>query len=450
MAGIAGILSPGKRAYVQRMLNQIAARGDFGSEIIETFRATIGVIWTSNENEKIGNRRKKEEISIGQGFGHQVDVLATDEHTIIKRGKCGVVPFYIAQDQDGAHVFASEMKAFPANLLRIINFGPGQQFIDGIISTYYQMKQIGETPDDEITIGEKIYKLLADSIERRIKSPIGGAWIGAGIKSAILTGMLKPRLDKLHTFATGMRDSEQLARASNLANRFGCKHHEIILDRSSIIKLLPDVIFQLESIDPQVIRSGVMDMCLAWAASEYVEDVFTSDMADELFADSKVMPVPFKGNLNGYLLSLVKKMHATALQSVDKSCGAFGITPHVVFADQDLIEYALSIPEKMKLHQLSHRSILSKAFQSILTGPLDLNNKAYPDETTLIGKSISEYADSTLSDFDLESEKRHLRTIGLKSKEQLLYLQIFKEQFGDNSYQMLHQLDGHSAKMHHA
>ena len=53
MAGIAGVFQIGEKQKVEQMLESISHRGEFGKEILEMENATIGIVWSQHEDERV-------------------------------------------------------------------------------------------------------------------------------------------------------------------------------------------------------------------------------------------------------------------------------------------------------------------------------------------------------------------------------------------------------------
>lgn len=433
MAGIAGIMKNGMRSKVEGMLDKISTRGEYGRNIIETHNATIGIIWSKHEDEILTPEIRKGYFKLGPGFGHSVGVEVGADNLVIKRGQYGIVPVFIAKDNSDTILFASEIKALLPGSGKIIEFLPGQQMINGEISTYFELTPPKMTSETEEEITGSLRRIINSVIEKRIRTTEVGVWLSGGIDSSIITGLLKPRVKKIHSFTGGLKNSDDLKEASFISHYFGTEHHEVVIDKKIMLEILPDVIFHLETFDIQLVRSGIISMCMAWAASDYVAEIFTGDAADELFAGYDYLKVYPAEKLNDELITLIRKMPQTSLQRVDRSAYAFGLTPHIAYADPELVGYALSIPGNLKIKDGTEKWILRHAFQHMLPDEVFNRPKNKIWQGSGIESVLADYAESSISDFDFRVERQLPNGWYLSNKEQLLYYRIFKQHFGEFS-----------------
>lgn len=431
MAGIAGIFKPGKKDLIEKMLNTISHRGEYGKEIIETNDATIGMIWSLHENDRTRSLINQNIFRAGPGHGHQVKVTVENGNVHIERGRVGVVPLYLAIREDHEILFASEVKALLPITNQIVEFLPGQMISHKEISSYYELKK-GETltsgPNE---ISRQLLTILRNAVEKRINNDQVGAWLSGGLDSSAIAALARPYVKTIHTFAGGVIGAPDLMFAKEAAEYIGSEHHEVIIDRDMMLKILPDVIYHLESFDALLVRSSIINMCVAYTASNYATDVFTGEGGDELFAGYSYLKDLPLSELDNELLDIIKRLHNTALQRVDRTASAFGLSAHVVFVDPEVVEYALSIPAAYKISGGIEKWILRKAMSGLLPESILVRPKAKFWEGAGVESIISEYAERKISDHDFHKERILSNGWQLTTKEELYYYRIFREHFGD-------------------
>jgi asparagine synthase (glutamine-hydrolysing) len=431
MAGIAGIFKPDRKGLIEKMLETISHRGEYGKEVIETGNATVGMIWSLHEDKNARSLINQNIFRVGPGHGHQVQVTMNDGNIRIERGRLGVVPLYLALNHNNEIIFASEIKALLPISDQIIELMPGQMIADNEIKTYYELDKkspLTQSPDE---IAGELLNLLKSTVERRINSEQVGVWLSGGLDSSAIAALVNPYVKALHTFAGGIKNSPDLKFAKEAAEFIGSQHHEVVIDRNMMLKILPDVIYHLESFDALLVRSSIINLCVAYAASDYVTDVFTGEGGDELFAGYKYLKdIPLQ-NLYDELIDITKRSHNTTLQSVDRMASAFGLSAHVVFMDPDIVEFALRIPASYKLKDGVEKWILRKALTGLLPESILSRPKAKFWEDAGVGFSLSEYAETKISNHDFDHERNLPNGWTLNSKEELFYYRIFREFFGD-------------------
>jgi len=431
MAGIAGVFQSGETYQVEQMLESISHRGEYGKEILEMENVTIGIVWSRHEDEKVKELTRNHIFRDGPGDGHSVEVARKNNHWEICRDELGVAPLYTAFNQDGIFIFASEVKALLPFSNDIIEMPPGHTLsADGLKQNFFLGKR-DKMNTDPLIIAMELRSVLTSAIKKRITADTIGCWLSGGMDSSTIAALARPNVDNLHTFAGGLKGAPDLRYAKEVANYIGSTHHEAIINLESMLTILPDVIYQLESFDALRVRSSIINLSVAYAASEYVSEVFTGEGGDELFAGYKYLKSMPLSKLNDELIDITGRLHNNALQMVDRSASAFGITAHVIFADPEVFEFALKIPIELKLKDGVEKWILRKAMNGLLPESVLTRTKSKFWEGAGVGSLISEYASSKVSDADFSSERNLRNGWILNSKEELLYYRIFKDHFGD-------------------
>jgi asparagine synthase (glutamine-hydrolysing) len=431
MAGIAGVFQTGKNEQVEQMLDSISHRGDYGKEIFEVDNATIGIVWSQHENESIMELIKKRIFRDGQGFGHLSEVARKNNHWEIFRDELGTAPMYTAFTGTGLLMFASEVKALLPFSENISEMPPGHTLTAAGLEQNFILAKRSKLIEDPKVIAMELRSVLSSAIKRRIKSDTMGSWLSGGLDSSSIAALARPHVRTLYTFAGGLKNAPDLKFAKQVSDHIGSDHHEVIITLESMIDILPDVIYQLESFDALLVRSSIINLSVAYAASEYVSEVFSGEGGDELFAGYeylKSIPLP---KLDDELIEITGSLHNTALQRVDRSASAFGTTAHVIFTDPNVIEFALRIPVEMKLKDGVEKWILRKAMNGLLPESILTRTKSKFWEGAGVGSLISEYASASVTDYDFMAERRLRNGWLLNSKEELLYYRLFKDHFGE-------------------
>lgn len=432
MAGIAGILKTGEVVQVDHMLESISHRGVFGKEIFEMGNATIGIVWSQHEDENIKTQTRNRIFRDGQGNGHSIEVARKHNHWEFYRDELGVAPLYTAFNQDGIFLFASEVKALLPFSTDISEMPPGHTLsADGLRQNFKLAQRTQMFVDDPNVIAMELRSVLSSAIKRCIKADTIGSWLSGGLDSSTIAALARPYVDTLHTFAGGLKDAPDLKFAKQVADHIGSDHHEVIITLESMVNILPDVIYQLESFDALLVRSSIINLSVAYAASEYVSEVFSGEGGDELFAGYEYLKSIPSSKLDNELIDITGRLHNTALQRVDRSASAFGTTAHVIFTDPEVFEYALRIPIELKLKDGIEKWILRQAMTGLLPESILARTKSKFWEGAGVGTLISEYASGKVSDADFKAERHLYNGWILNSKEELLYYRIFKNHFGE-------------------
>lgn len=431
MAGITGILKSGKKKLVSKMLEKISHRGKYGSKIFETAEFTIGVNYSSLQNNYAFETNKNIYVQDYAGNGHFAKAGIINGQFLIERDELGIAPLYYGKTSSDELCFASEVKSLLIATNDLNEFPPGNSFIGNKIIPYFKLQKAEEINYNYELIATKLRNLLDEAVSARISSDLFGSWLSGGLDSSTIAAIARPYVGTLHTFSAGLKDAPDLQYASVVANHIKSNHHEIIVELDEMVKKLPEVIYHLESFDALLVRSSVVNFIAAKAASDYVSEIFSGEGGDELFAGYEYIKTLQPESIPDELIDITSRLHNTAFQRVDRSASAHGTVPHLVFADPNVFNYALSIPSKYKLNNGIEKWILRQAVKDLLPTSVLNRNKAKFWEGAGVQELISEYASEKISDNDFQKERYLPNGWKLISKEELYYYRIFREYFGE-------------------
>jgi asparagine synthase (glutamine-hydrolysing) len=235
----------------------------------------------------------------------------------------------------------------------------------------------------------------------------------------------------MHTFVAGQAGAPDVAAARVAAEHLKTVHHELLVDRATLMAALPAVVYHLESFDALLVRSSLTNYLVAREAARYVPAVLSGEASDELFAGYSYLNAVPDEHLSGELLDILGRLHNTALQRVDRCASAHGILAYVPFSDATVVEYALRIPPEYKRYDGVEKWILRHALDGSLPDQVLWRKKAKFWEGTGVGEIMAEFADQQISDADFSREARLPNGWLLRTKEELLYYRVFRQHFGE-------------------
>jgi asparagine synthase (glutamine-hydrolysing) len=421
MSGIVGISGQGNYMLVRQMLDKIAYRGKY-TDIIETPLVTLGVAYSNNKMVKSKNHNNGEIV--------ESILLNHGEKLTLKRDPLGVIPAYYGWTQDGSLCFASEIKALLAITRDVYELPPGHTFDGQKLKAYFHLKKLPEINFPPKRIAKELRRKLEAVVEKFSDDGNVGAWLSGGLDSSAMASIASTYVHPIHTFAAGMPGSQDIKYARVLANYIKSDHHEVIVKLSDLVAILPEVIYHLESFDAWLVRSSVMNYLVARLASQYVSSVFSGEGGDELFAGYEYLKSLDESLLSDELIDITLRLHNTALQRVDRCASAHGTDAHVGFLEPSIVDYALRIPVRYKLRNGVEKWILRQAMADDLPGAILNRPKAKFWQGGGIRELLAQYADLQVTDADFAREYRLPNGWIIKSKEELLYYRIFREQLG--------------------
>jgi len=309
------------------------------------------------------------------------------------------------------------------------NFLPGHNMIFDLkkkkISFYKQYYSLKIKPS-EITFEKaksKLKTLLQESVGLRMVSDVPVAsLLSGGLDSSIVTLLAKKLNPNLHTFSIGFDTTNELPYAKLVADRLGTEHHEIQIDKDSMLKYIEDMIYHM---DEPIGDPGFLPIfVLSKEVSKFNKVVLSGDGADEIFtgydrykllnyswlskfvffkSKNPLLKILYnmkgksysesfleitrifdkeeleKLNLNERLPSIkaenlaeIQKFDVENLlfkdffMKADKMSSAFGLEQRTPFIDYEILEFGFSLPLEFKLKLWNEKRILKEAFKTEL------------------------------------------------------------------------------------
>jgi asparagine synthase (glutamine-hydrolysing) len=361
-------------------------------------RAILGesAFETRSDSETILHLFRSDELRwIAKLDGMFAFVLATPERIIAARDPLGIKPLYMARIGDGL-AFASELKAFDGlGLHQVEAIDPGAVFdsIDGF-REWYRLPQgaaeleLGKDPEP---IWRELRLVLEAAVRKWMVADVEvGAFLSGGLDSSVIAALAAQAVDRpLKTFSVGIAGSPDLVAARAVSDHIGSDHHELVFTSDDLARVLPHVIYHLESADVDLVRSALPTHFATTLARRHVKAVLTGEGADELFAGYAYHHAYARKPraLADELTRSLGAMHNVNLQRVDRITMAQGLEARTPFLDRDLIDFAQSIPASLKMkitdaetQETTEKWILRKACEDLLPADLVWRKKAQFDE----------------------------------------------------------------------
>ncbi|HET7118085.1 MAG TPA: asparagine synthase (glutamine-hydrolyzing) [Hanamia sp.] len=234
------------------------------------------------------------------------------------RDRFGIKPFYYYKDNE-QFVFGSEIKAIlkSKNIDKTLSadaldsyftFG----YITSDLSIYKEIKKLQPAHylllsfKDNVTIEIKRYweiafepdysktenywkdeiaSALSESVKLHMISDVPlGAFLSGGIDSSTVVAMMAKNSNQpIKTFSIGFKEQKynELQYAREIANKYGCEHHEQIVEPESM-SLLPKLVRAYD--EPFADSSAIPTYYVSMLARKHVTVALSGDGGDELFA----------------------------------------------------------------------------------------------------------------------------------------------------------------------
>lgn len=353
-----------------------------------------------------------------------------NDSLFLARDRLGIKPLYYGMVGD-ACVFASEIKAL-VHCDRISEFPPGTRYTThGGFERYYTLPSSASGIGDEAVCIDTIRELLSAAVKKRMVADVPvGVFLSGGLDSSIIAALMKQYTPDLHSFAVGMEGSSDLVHAREAAAFIGTIHHEYIYTAEEMIRVLPAVMYHLESFDAPLVRSAIPCYFVSRLANSCgVKVVLAGEGADELFSGYNYLKDIAGEILSWELIRITDALHHTNLQRVDRMTMAHSVEARVPFLDIAFLQFVFSIPLAMKAAEgKQEKWLLRQAFRDML--PVSIIERPKLKFSAGAGSmhEIETLAERTISDHVFKKETAALPS-RCRTKEELYYYRIFREHF---------------------
>ncbi|GIV17717.1 MAG: asparagine synthase B [Armatimonadota bacterium] len=372
----------------------------------------------------------------------------------LARDPVGIKPLYFTSN-NGTLYFASEIKALVGTGSGIHPIPPGWCYHSK--QGWHEFAKIGDThafpPVEQESVDwhywmqrnftrdealQAIRAVLLDAVVKRLMSDVPvGVSLSGGLDSTIVCALAKSGLERIESFSVGVKGSKD-QEAAYAASRFlGTSHHDMEYTLEDMLKVLPEVLYYLESFDPALVRSAIPNYLLARLASQHVRVILTGEGADELYAGYDYLrQITNPAELRGELELITRALHNTNLQRADRMSMAFGLEARVPFLDLRSIALAWLIPAEWKRTEQGQieKALLREAFAHLIPQDIALRPKQKFSAGAGSSELMKQYAEQTISDTEYERERERLQrewNYTLAGKEALLYYRIMREFYED-------------------
>ena len=431
MTAIAGIAAPNVEAQVEAMLTKMGHRGPEGCRVKSIDAVTVGVCWPAGQPDAGARLQQAGRVEDVVSDSHYAWAAPDGETFKLSRDPLGVSPLYYGRDAKGRLCFASEVKGLVGAVEEIYELPPGTELCGEEVVRHFTLTERDLLDATRQEVAAELRKRLETAVAERAGRGIPfGSWLSGGLDSSALAALARKYIPTLHTFAAGFEGAPDLEAARLVARHIRAEHHEMIPTFRDIVQVIPEVIRHLESFDALLVRSSLMNFLVAKLAADYVPAVFSGEGGDELFAGYSYLKTLSLEELSGELVDISNRLHNTALQRVDRCSAAHGTVAYVAFLDQEVVEYAVSIPPEYKIVSGLEKWILRRAVMDLLPYQIVQRKKAKFWEGAGVEERLAAYAEAQVTEADYKRERILPDGSQLNTKEELFYYRIFAEQFG--------------------
>lgn len=347
--------------------------------------------------------------------------------------------------KDGVLYLATELKAIVSVTDDFAEF-PAGHYMDekGTFTRFAELP--AEPPAPVNTDVDTAVRDIRDIIERSLSNRIDfsiptASLLSGGIDSSVIACVASKAYKekfgsdaKLRTFALGVGESEDIRNARLVSERIDSEHHELIIGLDDILKILPDVIYHLESFDPSLVRSAASNYLISrYAKEQGVQILLSGEGGDEVFCGYiylKQLPLE---ELHEHQMRCIKFLHNNASLRLDRMNQCNGIRVVAPLISGELLRYSLATPPEFRQKPDNgdkiEKWIFRKAFENDLPEQVVWRIKQEFSQGSGSAGVLPDHFEKTMADDAFEEARAKFPII--RSKEELYYFNLFVEAFGD-------------------
>jgi asparagine synthase (glutamine-hydrolysing) len=364
------------------------------------------------------------------------------------RDPLGVKPLYVVSNADG-DFFGSEIKSLLSLRGTITEVGPGEiRLSGGHTKSYAESRPTDIRPTETLADNAEILReLMRASITKRLDTPLPVAvFLSGGIDSAAVMYEAVRAHPNVTAFSIGLEDSSDVLSATRLCNELGLRHEHIAVTWRDLLEAIPDVIWTIESFEPNHVRGGTLSYVLSRAVARAGYRIaLCGEGADELFGGYAEVGSAIRQReppllIETMLTRFVAELHRTQLQRIDRTSMRFTLEMREPFLDKQVVSFARSLPLDHKAALLAdgtleNKRVLRAAYRDRLPDWVVNRSKTVLSQGAGFGSNgpegpFFEHALAEMSEQGFEAIRRARPAFGLRNREEAYYFETFREKFG--------------------
>jgi asparagine synthase (glutamine-hydrolysing) len=382
------------------------------------------------------------------------------------RDPYGVRPLYYISDRNNNLLgLGSELKMlhnfinspYKSNY-KINQFTPGKYTVFYSANSSYQYKLLSKyhspafsyTDLDNVKYTYQEYlngirKHLTNAVKKRVlttERPIA-CLLSGGLDSSLIASLVSHISKELgntrpiETYSIGLPGSTDLVYAKQVADYIKSNHTEILVTEQEMLDAIPEVIKAIESYDTTTVRASIGNYLLGKYISKYSQAkvIFNGDGSDELAGGYLYMSsCPDSIEYDKETRRLLQDIHLFDVLRSDKCISSHGLEPRTPFLDKGFVNYYLSIPLKLRNHNINgkmEKYLIREAYKNMYLLPNEVlfrKKEAFSDGVSNQGKSLYQIIQEHVNNMPEYSSRTDLT---IKEKEKAYYKDLFLSYYPD-------------------
>lgn len=285
-------------------------------------------------------------------------------------------------------------------------------------------------------LSNAVYKRCSNS-DRSV-----GCLLSGGLDSSLVSALandycLKRGMKPIRTFAIGIKDSNDLLMARQVAKHIKSNHTEVIITEKDFVDNIENVIHAIESYDTTTVRASIGNYLVGKYIRENtdIKVVLNGDGSDELCGGYLYMhQAPSNMAFDHETHNLLDEIHAFDVLRSDKCISSHGLEPRTPFLDREWVQFYLSLPIHLRNHQNGLRMekyLLRKSFEKSGLLPehvLWRSKEAFSDGVSLQQRSLYEIIQEHVETIDFQYQETPHSFLP-STREQKYYKYLFDKYY---------------------
>jgi asparagine synthase (glutamine-hydrolysing) len=280
------------------------------------------------------------------------------------------------------------------------------------------------------SISEKLFEKLKNACDKCSSDTIS---LSGGLDSTILAYYLQKQKPKAISIIAKDFEANDLVYCQMASQEFDLPLTIYNVETEQILEAVEETIKILKNFNDIEIRNNiVMYLAIKWAKDNQSDGIITGDGADELFAGYNFLLDKSKQELEGEIQRIYSIMHFPT-QKIGKYLGLKVESP---FLDEDVVDFALSIPGNLKVDTRDGKKygkwILRKTFEGKIPEKILWREKS-PMQDGAGTNKLGDLFENLISDSKFDEKRKTIQQshgITIRTKESMYYFDIFRKLHG--------------------
>ncbi|KAI6213461.1 Asparagine synthetase [Aphelenchoides besseyi] len=384
----------------------------------------------------------------------------------VARDPIGVRPLFYGRQADGALVFGSEAKCveklvevlelkvhvlmtlfqhvefFPPGCCATIPLAEVLRVLPLRIQPYYVLPSIPERHVRAFEAEHTLRRLLINAVQKRLMGNRQfGFMLSGGLDSSLIASIASKFLTDVKpiAFSVGFADSPDLECARRITEYLQIPHRVLTITTADCLRVIPEVVYALETFDPLLIRCGIAHylLCDHISRTSDVKILLSGEGADELFGSYSYMQrAPNPAHLHREMLRRMKHLHQYDVLRCDRATSCHGLEIRVPFLDKKFIEFSARLPPAFKLAPgQMEKHLLRKAFDGWIPDEVLWRGKEGFSEAlgqTDLGEILNTHVEMLITDEQMAQRAKMFPWNTPETKEEFWYRTLFESFYSTN------------------